>query len=175
MFWQMGEQVRSILLGTAGLTVAALVSLFLTLSRGAIHANKTRLLATVRLAALAILLQAAHFAEELATHFDQRFPELLRLMPWPHLFFVAFNVFWLMMWTLSMWGLSAGRRLALFPLWFLGLAGVANGIAHPFFAALTGGYFPGLLTAPFVGVVGFLLVRRLFSITDERRSTAAAV
>jgi hypothetical protein len=40
------------------------------------------------------------------------------------------------------------------------------GVAHPSFSVLAGGYFPGLVTSPVVGVLGGLLLRRLLSVTD---------
>ena len=162
----MTEELRSVLLGTAGLSVAAVIALLLTVSRAGIGADKPQLRAAVLTMVVAILFQAAHFAEEVATGFHQRFPELLGLTPWPPAFFVSFNLFWLTIWSLSIWGFIAHRRVALFPLWFLSLACVANGLAHPALSALTGGYFPGLATSPLVGVIGILLLRRLIVMTD---------
>ncbi len=164
----MNEELRSVLFGTAGLDVAAGVAVLLTLARGRITHSPRELRAAVRLAVVATLLQSAHFAEELATGFPQRFPELLGLTPWSQSFFLSFNAFWLAVFCLSCRGLAARRRLALFPLWFLGIACLANGVAHPWFAARTGGYFPGLFSSPLVGVVGVLLLRRLFLVTKER-------
>jgi hypothetical protein len=170
----MTEELRSVLLGTAGLSMAAVIALLLTLARDGIDADKTRLRAAARLVVIAILFQAAHFAEELATGFHERFPELLGLTPWSHLFFVSFNLFWLAIWTLSILGLVARRQVALFPLWFLGIGSVVNGLAHPSFAALTGAYFPGLVTSPVIGVVGVLLLRHLWLITGTGKPAVAA-
>jgi hypothetical protein len=161
----MSEDLRSILLGTAGLSMAGVIALFLTLARGGVQAGETELRAAVRLGGVAVLFQAAHFAEELATGFHLRFPVLLGLSPWSLRFFVTFNLFWLGVWSLSLWGLRARWRAALFPLWFLGLGCVANGLAHPAFSLRTGGYFPGLVTSPLVGVVGIFLLRHLSVIT----------
>jgi hypothetical protein len=166
--WMNGE-LRSVLLGTGGLGVAAVAALLLTVTRGAVGADETRLRAILRLAVVTLLLQASHFAEELATGFHRRYPELLGLAPWSLRFFVSFNLFWLAVWGLSLWGLAARRRAALFPLWFLGLGCVVNGLAHPAFALRTGGYFPGLVTSPFLGALGVLLLRRLARITEIRR------
>jgi hypothetical protein len=115
---QMTEELRSILVGTAGLSVAGVVALLLTLARGGVVASRTELRAAVRLAFAVVLVQAAHFAEELTTGFHRRFPELLGLSPWSLRFFVSFNLVWLAIWGLSLWGLNARRRTALFPLWF---------------------------------------------------------
>jgi hypothetical protein len=161
----MSEELRSILLGTAGLSVAAAAALLLTLARGGIDASEPRRRAAVRLAAVAVLLQALHFSEELATGFHHRFPEVLGLAPWSLGFFVPFNLFWLAVWALSIRALAARRRAALFPLWFLAIASVANGVGHPLLSLRAGGYFPGLATSPLVGVAGVLLFRRLLAIT----------
>ena len=115
----MSEELRSILLGTAGLSVAGVIALFLALARGGVQAGEAELRAAVRLGGVAVLFQAAHFAEELATGFHLRFPALLGLSPWSLRFFVTFNLFWLVVWGLSLWGLRARWRAALFPLWFL--------------------------------------------------------
>lgn len=64
-----------------------------------------------------------------------------------------------------------GAVAALFPLWFLGIAGVANGVAHPALSIRTGGYFPGLVTAPLVGIAGALLIRRLLAVTGDTTSS----
>ena len=58
-------------------------------------------------------------------------------------------------------GVGAGRRLAFFAAWFLALAGLLNGVAHPAFAVGVGGYFPGLVTSPFIGAAGIWLWLRL--------------
>jgi hypothetical protein len=51
-------------------------------------------------------------------------------------------------------------------MWFLALAMMMNGIAHPLVAVWTGGYFSGLVTSPFVGVAGLWLWRRLVAATS---------
>jgi hypothetical protein len=164
----MDEELRSVVLGTAGLTVAALAAGLVTVSRGPVETSRTELESAARVALLTTLVQLVHFAEELATGFHARFPEQLGLVPWRVWFFVAFNLFWLAVWAVSSWGLLAGRRLALAALWFLGIAGVANGIAHPLLAARGAGYFPGLVTSPVLGLVSLLLLRRLARLTRRR-------
>ena len=170
----MSDELRSILLGTAGLSVGAVAAIFLTLARGLIHAGEPRLRAAAGMAAVATLVQALHFAEELATSFHRRFPEVLGLAPWSLSFFVSFNLVWLALWALAVRGLAARRRAALFPLWFLGIAGVANGVAHPVLAMGAGGYFPGLVTSPLVGISGVLLFRHLLAITDTGEPSPSA-
>ncbi len=163
----MPDQFRSILVGTAGLSIAAVAALLLTLARGEVTASDSELRSAVRLAFLTTLVQAGHFVEELATGFHRLFPELLGLSPWSLRFFVSFNLVWIAAWMLSLWGLGARRRIALFPLWFLGIAGLANGLAHPALSLRTGGYFPGLISSPAVGILGVLLLRRLGRITGS--------
>lgn len=163
----MGDALGSILVSTAALGVCAVVSAVLTAVRGPIAASAAELRSAVRMAILVTLLQSAHFSEELGTGFASRYPELLGLAPLPSAFFISFNLFWIAVWVLSCWGLAHRRRLALFPLWFLGIACLLNGVAHPAFALLTRGYFPGLLTSLLVGIAGFLLLRRLARVTAE--------
>jgi hypothetical protein len=163
----MTDEIRSVLVGTLGLTIAAIAALVLTVTRGGIDADPTGLRAAVRNLIVAVLVQAVHFTEEFATGFHRRLPQLLGLGAWPDGFFVSFNLLWLAIWMHSIQGLLARRTMALFPVWFLGLASVGNGLAHPTLAAVTGGYFPGLITSPFIGVIGILLLRRLFLITGH--------
>ncbi|MCP5090226.1 MAG: hypothetical protein GY949_04810, partial [Gammaproteobacteria bacterium] len=46
---------------------------------------------------------------------------------------------------------------AYFAAWFLAIAGMLNGVAHPLLAIAAGGYFPGLITSPFIGAAGVWL------------------
>jgi hypothetical protein len=162
----MSDELRSILPSTAILGVAGVIALLLTLTRGWADGSRTRSRGAVHVALIAIVFQAAHFAEELWTGFHERFPALFGLDPMPLRLFVLFNLAWLLVWSLCAWGLAARRRAALFPLWFLGIGCSANGVAHPWLSLLAGGYFPGLVTSPIVGVLGVLLLRQLLSITD---------
>ncbi len=107
-------------------------------------------------------LQTAHFLEELGTGFYIRFPELLGFDPWTYEFFVVFNAAWILIWLASLWALEIAPTAAGWMLWFLALAGVLNGLAHPALALATGGYFPGLVTSPVLGVCGFLFARKLW-------------
>jgi hypothetical protein len=170
----MSEELRSILVGTGGLTLAAGVAVVLTVSRREFVASPEQLRGAVRLVLAAVLVQTAHFAEELFTEFHQRFPELLGLAPWPVSFFLGFNLFWIGVWLFSALTFAAHPARALFPLWFLGIASLANGVAHPLLAIAAGGYFPGLFTSPLVGYAGVVLLRRLTLITDSETLHAAA-
>ena len=170
----MAAELRSILLGTAGLSVAAMVAVAITVFRGPIEASRPALQAAARVAVVAILIQAFHFAEELVTGFYERFPEQLGLVPWSASFFISFNLFWLGVWAFSQWGLLARRLPAVAALWFLGIAGVVNGVAHPLLSARVGGYFPGLITSPFIGLAGVSLLRQLARVS-RRPSTSTSL
>lgn len=127
----MNGEVGSIVPSAVVLGAAGAMALFLTLTRGWAVDSTTHRRGAVRVALATILSQAAHFAEELLTGFHERFPALFGLVPIPLRVFVLFNLAWLVVWALCVWGLAARRRAALFPLWFLGIACVANGVAHP--------------------------------------------
>ena len=111
-------------------------------------------------------IQSVHFAEEWATGFHARFPALLGLDPMPLSFFVSFNLAWIVIWIASIPLLRLGRRPAFFAAWFLALAGMLNGIAHPLMAMASGGYFPGLVTSPVIGLAGVFLWQRLRKATS---------
>jgi uncharacterized membrane protein YhdT len=162
---RMSDELDSIFPSAVVLGGAGVIALFLTITRAWADENKTHIRAAVQVALVAILFQAAHFTEELVTDFHERFPALLGLAPMPLRFFVSFNLVWLVIWSICAWGLAARRRAALFPLWFLGVACIVNGIGHPLLSVLAGGYVPGLVTSPGVGVLGILLVHRLLSVT----------
>ncbi len=117
---------------------------------------------------LATAVQSTHFAEEWATGFHARFPALLGLDPMPLSFFIPFNLVWIAVWIVSIPFLRLGRRPAFFAAWFMAIAGILNGVAHPMMALASGGYFPGLITSPFIGIVGVFLWQRLRRATSER-------
>ena len=160
----MSSQLQSILFGTSGLTLAALLALWLSSTRGrfsAGHLGRVR-----RLVWTGVGLHALHFFEELLTGFHVKFPELLGLTPWTSEFFVVFNSVWMVIWLLCPSFLTVFPRTAAFPLWFLAIACVGNAIAHPLLAGFGGGYFPGLLSSPMIGVLGVLLIKALISATE---------
>ena len=115
--------------------------------------------------ALATVIQGGHFAEEWATGFAVRFPALFDLDPMPLSFFVVFNLSWIVLWIASIPLLRSARKPAFFAAWFLAIAGMLNGLAHPLMAVASGGYFPGLVSSPFIGLAGIYLWRRLRSAT----------
>lgn len=153
--------------GTAALSVVLVAAIAVTLVR---RPDSERLVSAGLAAMIAIAVQLAHFGEELFTAFNRRFPDILGLEPWPDSFFVAFNVFWLSIWASAV-GAVLVRRFtvpAAAALWFLGLAAILNGVAHPILGFATGGYFPGLVTAPFSGLAGLFLVWKLARVPGAR-------
>lgn len=157
--------IQSILFGTAGLSVLVVMSVVITVARPNVSPDPAVRRRFLILLGAAILAQSMHFAEELATGFHFRFPVLLGLSPWPTGFFVWFNVSWLVLWGIAAFGLRIGFVMALVPVWFLALALVLNGLAHPLMALREGAYFPGLYTSPLVGVLGVMLVTGLRRLT----------
>lgn len=167
----MSEGFRSEVLGTAGLTLAAGAALLLALFRRPVGLRADERRRATAVFVVAVTCQALHFSEEYATGFYRQFPEVLGLAAWSSAFFLAFNVSWLGIWTAAAFGLRTGYRPAFFLAWFLAIASIGNGVAHPLLAIRAGGYFPGLLTSPLVGLAGAVLWARLMAIT-EPSSTA---
>lgn len=112
-------------------------------------------------------IQSVHFLEEWASGFHVRFPALLGLDPMPLAFFVPFNLAWIAVWIVAVPFLRRGSPPAFFAAWFIAIAGMLNGIAHPMMAMGAGGYFPGLVTSPVIGIAGVVLWRRLREATPE--------
>ena len=86
----MSETASSVIVGTAGLTLAFLVSLVLAIQRPPLAREYALHLRSI--AALSVAAQFLHFMEELANQFYVRFPELLGLTAWPATFFVVLNL-----------------------------------------------------------------------------------
>lgn len=87
---------------------------------------------------------------------------------------LAFNALWLGIWAAAILGIRSGHSWAFFAAWFLAIAAVVNGLAHPLAAAL-GRYFPGLGTSVLVGGIGGWLWVRLREATRPQRSGADPV
>jgi len=117
--------------------------------------------------ALATAVQTAHFGEEWATGFHARFPALFGLEPMPLSFFVVFNCVWIAIWIASIPSLRSASKPAFFAAWFLAIAGMLNGVAHPLMAIASGGYFPGLVSSPLIGLISIHLWRRLRCATSS--------
>ncbi len=143
------------------LGLAALAALLLVLSRRSPPEELAERLAAARALTLAVGVQSVHFAEEAATGFHERFGALLGLPGMPLSVFVVFNLTCLGIWVASVPGLRSARAAAFFAAWFLAIAGMFNGIAHPLLAIAAGGYFPGLVSSPFIGGASVWLWLRL--------------
>ena len=117
----------------------------------------------------AICFHLFHFAEETVYEFHKLFPQLLGLAPWPVSIFVGFNFAWVIIWLIGIF-LVSPNRVTVTTFWFLAIASAINGIAHPVFSILVGGYFPGLVSSPFVGVLGILLVRNLYQASSNAKT-----
>jgi Protein of unknown function with HXXEE motif len=161
----MNDSLRSMLEGTAPLSLGAVMALLLTVLRRPVTGDLAARERTALLFLTGLAVQSLHFMEEFVTGFEDRFPALLGLPAWSQNFFAAFNLLWLAGWILSAIGLLKGYRFALFPVWFFAIAAIANGIGHPTLAIVAHGYFPGLITSPVLGVVGVLLLLRLLKLT----------
>lgn len=123
---------------------------------------------------MALLFQCGHFVEENLYEFYARFPEVLGLTPWPKEFFVAFNLAWLALWLTAILSISKYGRASALPLWFLAIASMTNGIAHPLLSLDVAGYFPGLWSSPFVGMLGAMLFGSLIAATGTRSKNQRA-
>lgn len=110
---------------------------------------------------LAIAVQFLHVAEEFSSGFQRKFPQLLGYQ-WTDARFLAFNALWIAIFVLAALVI---RRTAIAYLMviFLALAGgVANGSGHILLFAVEHGSFPGIITAPFLLIVGVALLLRLY-------------
>lgn len=114
-----------------------------------------------RYAGLNLAAQCGHFAEEYFTGFQSAFPASFGLPPLSNATFLTINLGFIVLWLVCLPGLHSGYRIFLVPLWFLALASLVNGVAHPLLALLDGGYFPGLISAVPVAVCGWLLLQAL--------------
>ena len=110
---------------------------------------------------MATLIQALHFTEEAAFDFHIAFPALFGQAPMPKTGFVVFNLACLALWSAAVFQHTLTRLWAAWAAWFLALAGILNGVAHPAMAWIEGGYFPGLVTSPLIAIACLMLVYHL--------------
>jgi hypothetical protein len=155
----------SVVPGLSILGVAALIALLLAFLRRPQPDQTRQRQAASRALAATVAIQAVHFTEELITGFPEKFPALFGLPPVSYTYFIVFNLTWLAIWVASIPGLRLGQRATYFATWFLGIAGIINGLGHPAAAIYVKGYFPGLLSSPLIGVAGVWLCMRLYTAT----------
>jgi len=134
------------------LGIAALAALALARHRPSIPEYVSERIAASHAIALSTAIQSFHFVEEALTGFHEKFPALFGLPSMPFSFFVTFNLIWIAIWIASVLALRMAWQTAFFAAWFLAIAGMMNGIAHPLMSLATGGYFPGLISSPFIGL-----------------------
>ena len=154
------------------LGLAAVAALLLTLNRRSPPELAAERSSAARMLLLALVIQSIHFAEETVTGFHERFPGLFGLPEIPFYGFVAFNLAWIGIWLVSVPGLRSAHSAAFFASWFLAIAGMVNGIAHPVLALADGSYFPGLVTSPFIALACVFLWQRLRQATIYTAHTA---
>jgi hypothetical protein len=158
----------SVLPSIVVLGLAALAALLLVVTRWSPPEHLGERVAASRALALCVLIQGLHFAEETTTGFHESLGSLLGLPGMPLSVFVVFNVVWLGIWVASIPGLRSARGFAFFAAWFLAIAGMVNGIAHPLLAVAAGRYFPGLLSSPVIGLASVWLWLQLRGATRPR-------
>lgn len=93
--------------------------------------------------------QCIHFAEELMTGFNSRFPAMYGGAPYRTTTFVIFNLASYLVFAISPpLVYMRGRRFLMVPLLFFVVYGmVGNAVAHTYWSLRSGGYFPGLYTS----------------------------
>ncbi len=163
----MSDNITGITIYATAFCVVILVSILLAFTRNYQNLNVQALDRLVNRFLIGIAFQCLHFTEEFITRLYERLPQLLGLQVWSKEFFVIFNLSWIFIWILSAVGLKNNFRPAYFPVWFFGIMMTANGIVHPLLAVSVGGYFPGLITSPIVGILGILILDRLLKMTKQ--------
>lgn len=154
------------------LGLAALAALALIQSRWSAPEDTEKRAAAARVMIFSVGAQSIHFAEEAATGFHQELGAFFGLPGIPFVTFVIFNVVWIGIWVASVPGLRGGRPWAFFAAWFLAIAGMVNGVAHPLLSMATGEYFPGVGSSPLVGLVSIWLWLALRSATRPKHQAA---
>ena len=132
------------------LGLAALVAMLLAQNRHSPPAKAAERTTAARALLIATVVQGIHFGEEAATGFHESLPDLFGLPAISFPLFLVFNLVWLGIWFASVPGLRSARPVAFFAAWFLAIAGLINGFAHPVMAISAKEYFPGLVSSPFI-------------------------
>ncbi|MDX1396593.1 MAG: hypothetical protein R3195_19590 [Gemmatimonadota bacterium] len=148
------------------LSLIALYAGVLTARRGSPPEKASERVAASKALAVAVVAQGVHLAEEAVGDLPARLPALFGERPVPLSIFLTINLVWLGIWAVSVWMLRGGASGAFFAAWFLALAGILNGVAHPARARPAGGYIPGQGRTPAVAAAGVLLAPRLTAATE---------
>jgi len=110
-----------------------------------------------------LLCFSLHFVEELATDFYRQFPAFVGY-EWTPSLFIAFSATWTVLFILAGLAIHRGVMAGYIVVLFFAIGGgVLNGVGHLLLAAAVGRYFPGLVTAPLMLIIGLALLRRLYS------------
>jgi hypothetical protein len=126
------------------------------------HANPSKILP---LYYLAVALQFLHFIEEYFSGFQRKFPQLLGYH-WTDARFLIFNLIWIAIFILAALVIRRSAVAHVIVI-FLAAGGVAHGAGHILLFALSRGAFPGIYTAPFLLIIGILLLLRLYKTSAE--------
>lgn len=162
----MSDSTQSLFLAPAGLYLPLVMALVLSVGRRPRDTEPGDRTKLVELFLIGIACQCLHVIEEFAAGMHVLFPPLFGLASISAELFIGFNVFWLGTWAIAAFGVLRNSRVAYFPVWFFGLAMALNGIAHPLLSVWQSGYFPGLVTAPLVGIMGIVITRKLIQSTE---------
>ena len=122
---------------------------------------------------LSLAWQLVHFVEENSTGFRYRWPvEIFGAKPYGGRQYVAINALSYAIFIAGGVALMKKRPEFSLPAIFFALMGVMyNGVQHPIYSYMVKGYFPGLFTGMVDLVIGPLLLRRMFSISEKNNST----
>lgn len=162
------SELRSWAFGATGIWLALIAAAILTVRRPFPTLSDRDRRHLVLLAIAAIAVQVAHFGEELFKGFFTAFPQVLGLPPWSRPAFIVFNLAWVVLWLISVPAAVRGNRLAQWPLWFLALALLLNGIAHPVLAVQARGYFPGLVTSVAAFLAGGVMLKWMVGVSGSQ-------
>jgi Protein of unknown function with HXXEE motif len=123
---------------------------------------------------LALAWQLVHFVEENSTGFRYRWPvEIFGAEPYGDRQYVAINALSYAVFIAGGVALMKRRPEFSLPAIFFALMGVMyNGVQHPIYSYIVKGYFPGLFTGVVDLVIGPFLLRRMFGMSEGKRSTA---
>ena len=116
---------------------------------------------------IGIAVQALHFLEEYLTGFQSKFPAFFDYQ-WSDKRFLIFNLVWLAVFLLAALGVWLGLRLAYLIVFFFAIAGeIGNGLGHLALSITQRRYFPGLITAPVVLIIGVALLTKLLRTAEH--------
>ena len=146
-----------------GAAIAAYIAWLLTTYKNPVQSRRV-----IHIYLLAVALQTIHLGEEYLGGFGPRITDLFNSdIFWSQSkFLVPFVFVGVPLWILAALAMSYKipivNALGNYMAWFYALgAGLINAIAHFIFPILSGGYFPGLYTAPLHLIMSLILIRAL--------------